>query len=148
MPLIRWHPLAELESMRRDLDRLWGSFYHGAALPEAEEREWGPSLDLSETKDNFCVKAELPGMDAKDIGVSLSGDVLSVRGEKKQEKEEEGENYHIVERRYGSFSRSLRLPAAVQSDKVSAEYRGGVLTVTLPKTPEAKEKEFKIKVGE
>jgi len=148
MPLIRWRPFGELESLRREMDRLWDRFYRVLPPTEARERGWEPSLDLSETKESFLLKAELPGMDPKELDISLSGDVLSVRGEKREEKKEEGESYHVVERRYGTFSRLLRLPAGVESDKISAEYKNGVLSITLPKSPEAKEKEIKIKVGE
>lgn len=113
---------------------------------EPSRGEWAPSLDVSETKDNIAVKAEVPGMDAKDIDISLANDVLTVKGEKKQQKEEKDENYHRVERSYGAFSRSIRLPREVQSDKIKANYKNGVLKITLPKSEEAKKKEIKIKV--
>jgi HSP20 family protein len=108
--------------------------------------EFLPSLDLAETKNEFVVKAEVPGMTPKDINISLAQGVLTIRGEKKQEKEEKEENYHFVERSYGSFSRSVRLPGEVQSDKIKAAYKDGILRVTLPKTEETKKKEVKIKV--
>lgn len=108
--------------------------------------EWLPSLDLSETKNDIVVKAELPGIDTKDIDISLTNDVLSIKGEKKQEKEEKEEDYHFVERSYGSFTRSIRLPRDVQSDKISASYKNGVLKITLPKSEEAKKKEVKVKL--
>jgi HSP20 family protein len=92
------------------------------------------------------VKAEVPGMDAKDISISLTGDVLTIKGEKKQEKEEKEEDYHVVERCYGSFSRSIRLPAEVESGKVEASYKHGILRITLPKSEKVKAKEVKIKV--
>jgi HSP20 family protein len=92
------------------------------------------------------VKAEVPGMDPKDIDISLSNGVLTIKGKKKQEREEKEENYHLLERSYGSFTRSVQLPGEVQSDKISASYRNGVLKVTLPKSEEAKKKEIKIKV--
>ena len=113
---------------------------------EPFRREWTPSLDVSETKNNIVVKAEAPGVDPKDIDISLMGDVLTIKGEKRQEKEEKDQNYHRVERSYGVFTRSVRLPQEVQSDKIEASYKNGILKITLPKSEEAKKKEIKIKV--
>jgi HSP20 family protein len=124
------------------MDRLWESFFgERRALGPAET--WAPALDVSETKDKLIVKAELPGIDPKDVEISLRGNVLTVKGEKKEEKEE---NYHLVERRYGSFVRSVRLPVDVEEDKIEASYKKGVLKVVLPKTEKAKKKEIKIEV--
>ena len=145
--LTPWRPFGELTSLRREMDRLWENFFGERPLPRIWEREWAPSLDVSETKDNFVVKAEVPGIDAKDIDISLTGDVLTIKGEKKQEKEEKEEDYHLVERSYGSFSRSVRLPAEVESDKIKASYKNGILNITLPKSEKVKAKEVKIKVG-
>jgi HSP20 family protein len=93
------------------------------------------------------VKAEVPGIDAKDINISVTGEVLTIKGEKKSEREEKEENYHLVERSYGSFSRSLVLPAAVDLDKIEAKYDKGVLTVTCPKKEEVKPKAIEIKTA-
>jgi HSP20 family protein len=144
--LAPWRPFTELSTFRREMDRLWDSFFGERPLARIWEREWAPSLDLSETKDNFVVKAEVPGMDAKDINISLTGDLLTIKGEKKQEREEKEENYHLVERSYGAFSRSVRLPAEVESDKIEASYKNGILGITLPKSEKVKAKEVKIKV--
>ena len=95
----------------------------------------------------IVVKAEVPGIDAKDINISVTGDVLTIKGEKKSEREEKEENYHLVERSYGSFSRSLVLPAAVDLDKIEAKYDKGVLTVTCPKKEEVKPKAIEIKTA-
>ena len=100
--------------------------------------DWAPSIDLSETKESVVVKIEVPGMDQKDIEVSLQENRLTIKGEKKQEKEEKHERYHRVERSYGAFARSVRLPVGVDASKVSAAFKNGLLTVTLPKTPAAK----------
>jgi HSP20 family protein len=143
--LTPWRPFGELGSLRREMDRLWDSFFGERPLARAWEREWAPSLDVSETKDNFVVKAEVPGIDAKDIDISLTGDVLTIKGEKKQEKEEKEEDYHLVERTYGAFSRSIRLPAEVESTKIKASYKNGILRVTLPKSEKVKAKEVRIK---
>lgn len=92
------------------------------------------------------MKAEIPGLDAKDLDLSLSGGSLVIKGEKKQEKEEKEENYHFIERSYGSFVRTIPLPKEVKHDKITASYKDGVLRVVLPKSEEAKTKELKIKV--
>jgi HSP20 family protein len=139
-------PFREFDRMRRDMDRLWDSFFEGGVRRTDEEGEWLPSLDVAETKNEIVVKAEVPGMDSKDIDISLSDGLLTIKGEKKQEREEKEEDYHLVERSYGTFTRSVRLPKEVKRDKISASYKNGVLKVTLPKSEEAKQKEIKIKV--
>jgi HSP20 family protein len=130
------------------MDRLWDSFFEDRPMVRRGDwmGEWLPSLDLLETKNEFVIKAEVPGMTPKDIDISLAEGILTIRGEKKQEKEEKEENYHFVERGYGSFNRSIRLPGEVQSNKIKAAYKDGILRVTLPKTEETKKKEIKIKV--
>jgi HSP20 family protein len=140
-----WKPF-EFDRIRREMDRLWDSFLEGRPRRAEEGGEWLPSLDVSETKNDLVIKAELPGMDPKDIDISLINGFLTIKGEKKQEKEEKDENYHLIERSYGSFTRSVRLPREVQSDKITASFKNGVLRVTLPKSEEAKKKEIKIKV--
>ena len=144
--LTPWRPFSEVGSLRREMDRLWDSFFGERPLARMWEREWAPSLDVSETKDDFVVKVEIPGIDAKDIDISLTGDVLTIKGEKKQEKEQKEEDYHLVERSYGAFSRSVRLPAEVESAKIKASCKHGILKVTLPKSEKVKAKEVKIKV--
>jgi HSP20 family protein len=142
-----WKPFKELERMRREMDRLWDSFFEGRPGREVEEvGEWLPTLDLSETENDLVVKAEIPGIDPKEIDISLANEMLTIKGEKKQEKEEKEENYHLIERSYGSFVRTIPLPREVQGDKISASYKNGILKVTLPKSEEAKKKEIKIKV--
>lgn len=140
-------PFKEFDRMRREMDRLWESFFEGGLRGRTEEiGEWVPSLDLVETKNDLVVKAEVPGMEPNDIDISLSDGVLTIKGEKKQEKEEKEADYHLIERCYGAFTRSLRLPKEVQSDKISASYKDGILKVILPKSEEAKKKEIRIKV--
>jgi len=139
-------PFRDFERMRRDMDRLWDSFFERGTLRGEDGSQWLPSLDVAETKNEIVVKAEVPGLEPKDIDISLSDGVLTIKGEKKQEREEKEENYHLVERSYGSFTRSIRLPKEVQSDKINASYKNGVLKVVLPKSEEAKKKEVKIKV--
>jgi len=151
--LTLWKPFGEItpfrdfERMRREMDRFWDSFFDIGVTRPGAEGDWLPSLDVAETKNDIVVKAEIPGLDPKDLDISLSDGLLTIKGEKKQEKEEKEENYHFIERSYGAFSRSIRLPREVQSDKISASYKNGVLKVTLPKSEEAKKKEVKIKVN-
>jgi HSP20 family protein len=146
-PFREMAPFGDFERMRRDMDRLWDSFFERGVRRTDEEGEWLPSLDVAETKNDVVVKAEVPGMDAKDIDISLTDGLLTIKGEKKQEREEKEKDYHLVEKSYGAFTRSIRLPKEVQRDKINASYKNGVLTVTLPKSEEAKKKEIKIKVG-
>ena len=144
--LIPWGEPGEMTRFRREMDRLFDRFFEGwpFKLP-AEGREWAPVVDVSETAKDVLVKAEIPGMDPKDIDVSVQGDVLTLRGERKKEQEEKGENFHRVERRYGAFSRSIRLPAEVDVGKVNANYKDGVLKINLPKTKGAAVKKIEVK---
>ena len=144
--LTPWRPF-EFDRIRREMDRLWDSFLEGRPMRRAEDgREWLPSIDVSETKNELVIKAELPGLDPKDIDISMNNGYLTIKGEKKHEKEEKDENYHLIEKSYGSFTRSVRLPREVQNDKITASFKNGVLRITLPKSEEAKKKEIKIKV--
>ncbi len=145
--LAKWEPFREVSRLRREMDRFWDDFFgpgpRGLMRPGSEE--WTPAVDVAETPEKVTVKAEVPGMDPKNIDISLVGDVLTIKGEKKSEREETKENYHLVERSYGSFSRALRLPAAVDADKIEANYEKGVLTVSCPKTEPVKPKAIEIK---
>lgn len=145
MALIPSRPWRELDVLRREMDSLWDRFT-GERPVKWLKGEWVPSLDVSESKDKVVVKAEAPGIDPKEIDISLSNGILTLKGEKKREREEKDENYHVLERSYGSFSRSLLLPAEVQEDKVKASYKDGILTITFPKTEKAKERAIKIEV--
>ncbi len=102
-------------------------------------------LDISETNDSIIVKAELPGIAPKDVDVSTSGDILTIKGEKKEEKEQKGKHFHRVERSYGSFSRTINLPKSVNIDAVKAEYKNGILEMNLPKIEEAKARKIEVK---
>ena len=142
IPILR--PRGLLRRPERDF---FDRFFEDFGLPSlfSEEREWAPAFDVSETEKELIVKAEVPGMDKKDIHINLSEGLLTIKGEKKQEKEEKNENYHCVERRYGTFSRTMRLPIEIEADKVDATYKHGVLKLMLPKSETAKAKEIEIK---
>jgi HSP20 family protein len=110
----------------------------------AATTSWSPSVDIFETEGEIVVKSELPGMDRKDITLHLESNVLTLRGERKFEKETKEENYHRIERSYGNFSRSFSIPATVDEEKIRADYKDGVLKIVLPKKEQAKPKQIKI----
>ena len=146
MELTPWRPFGELSPFRREMDKLWDRSLGETPFARTFTESWLPSVDILETKDNFVVKAELPGLEAKDVNVSISGDILTIKGEKKAEEEEKDEHYHRIERYSGSFQRVFQLPIGVKADKIEAIFDKGVLKVTLPKVEEAKKKEIEVKV--
>jgi HSP20 family protein len=147
MDIIPWRPFgSELSSLHQEMDRLWDRFVGESPFARRISGEWSPTVDVSEAKDNFIIKAELPGVHEKDIAVSISGDLLTIKGEKKKEEEEKDEHHYRVERYYGSFERSFRIPTGVKADKIDATFDKGVLKITVPKAEEAKKKEITVKV--
>lgn len=155
--LQEWRPF---ESLRHEIDRLFDDFGQGfgrspfrRSLVDLEPHwarnlTWGaaPAIDIIEKDETYEVTAELPGMDEKNIEVKVANGGLTIRGEKKEEKEEKEKDYYLSERRYGSFERYFRVPEGVDTDKIEASFKKGVLTVTLPKKPEAQKPEKKIDV--
>jgi HSP20 family protein len=147
-------------SLRSEMDRVFDRFAGAFAMPslrrmfdfeparriETTFTFTAPAIDIAENDKAYKVTAELPGMEAKNVDVTVSGDMLAIKGEKRQEKEEKEENYYLCERSFGSFQRSFTLPAGVDRDKISSELANGVLTVTLPKTAEAQQQHKKIEV--
>jgi len=150
MALVPWHNRQRggLLDLQDRINRMFDEFFRDFSLvPWTGDRlEWLPALDVSETDDAVQVTAELPGVDPNEVDISLSEDVLTISGEKKAEREEKGRDYHRIERAFGSFTRSVRLPAAVDPDKVEATFKDGVLTINLPKREEAKTRKVKIEV--
>lgn len=135
-------------SFRREMDRLFDDFFTGRAVPglEAGIVAVNPRIDVNETDKELVVTAELPGVDPKDVDLELTGDLLTLKGDKKAEQETRESGRHVVERSYGSFTRSIRLPFEVESDKAKASFDKGVLTVTLPKPESARKSSRKIEV--
>lgn len=134
-------------TLRGEVDRLFDDFFGlTPAKQEGSAPMWAPSVDISETADNFIVRAELPGMSKDNIDLEIENNVLSIKGERNFEKKDEGENYHFVERSYGSFYRSFTLPRNVDPEGIGAEYKDGVLVVTIPKKEEVKPKKVEIKL--
>lgn len=148
MAITRWRPFRDLLSIQDEMNRVFDDFF-GRPMTRLEWAEgvWSPSVNVSETKDNVAIKAEMPGMNKDDVNLSIQDNVLTLKGEKKQEKEERDANYHRIERSYGSFCRSFTLPTSVETDKIKASYKNGVLNITLPKTEEVKPKEIPISIG-
>jgi HSP20 family protein len=142
--LHRWEPFREIEEMKEAMDRLVDDVWRGR--PTLTRREWVPAVDMIDKKSELLVKAELPGMDRKDIHISITGDLLTIKGERKAEKETKEEDYYCCESSYGSFSRAVSLPVGVETDKITAEYKNGILEVHLPKTKEVKEKTKEVPV--
>jgi len=146
MDLVPWKPSGELTSLRREMDNLWNRFLGETSLPRFVSEEWLPAVDISETNDKLLVRAELPGMDVKDVKVTISGDILTIKGEKKQETERKDEHCYCSESYSGSFQRTIRLPAGIKADKIDATFEKGILQIALAKTEETKKKEIEIKV--
>jgi HSP20 family protein len=147
LDLIPRKPFSELSTVRSEMDRLWNRFLDDWPLPAVFSKGWAPMADISETKDKLIVKAELPGLEPEDIKLTLSGNLLTIQGEKKKEKEEKDEQHYSLERYRGEFQRSFRLPVEVLEDKIDAKFDKGVLTITMPKTAKSQKKEIKISKG-
>ena len=147
MAITRWRPFRDMMSVQDEMNRLFDDFFGRPVMRrEWTEAAWCPCVDVSETKDNVIINTEIPGMSKDDVKVSIQDNVLTLSGEKKQQKEEKDANYHRMERSHGSFSRSFTLPTTVQADKVKAAYRDGILRITLPKSEEVKPKQIPITV--
>lgn len=142
-----WSNFNRLASVRDELNSLFGLPFGGLAQASRLWSDWAPALDVHEDKDSFVVKAELPGMKKEDIDVTFQDGALSISGERKSETRSEEAEVYRSERYVGRFQRTVALPGAVAADKVKAQYKDGILTVTLPKTEEAKPKQINVSVG-
>ncbi len=142
--LRRLEPFREMEEMAEEMDRLFGEY--GRRHPFLGGRGWLPAVDMIDRKDELLVKVELPGMEKDDIDIAVTGDLLTIKGEGKMEKEMKEDDYYCCESAYGSFSRTISLPVGVETGNVKAEYRNGILEVHLPKTKEVKERMKKIPI--
>jgi HSP20 family protein len=144
MAIIRWKPTNEVDRLRQEVDNLFGSFLSGT---ESSFSRVYPALNLSEKEDNFYVRAELPGVKPEDLDISVVEGRLLIRGERKIDVEEQKASYHRREREAGFFRRTIGLPVRVDPGKVSASMKNGVLTITLPKSEEAKPKKITVKTS-
>ena len=131
-------PWTGMSNLKQELERFFGPFGELKLDEFPALGDWAPSMDVSETKEALVVKAEVPGLDPEDIQISLQEQYLTIKGEKTRETMDKEERYHRVERFYGSFARSVRLPVGVDGSRVTASFKNGLLTVTLPKTAAAK----------
>lgn len=153
MNLVRWDPFRELEEMGDRLNRAFGGLSRPAVRGLETGREaltvpdWSPMVDITETDMEYLIKAEIPEVKKEDVKVAVEDGVLTLQGERKQEKEEKGKKFHRVERYYGSFLRTFTVPDNVDETKVKAEFKDGILNVHLPKTEKAKPKAVEVKVA-
>jgi HSP20 family protein len=148
--LIRWsaNPARDLLGIRDEVDRLFETAFPPSPRWSGDPRSaFAPAVDIEETRDEFVVRADLPGVSPQDVKVSVLADVLTIRGERKQQQEHKDQNVHRVERRYGSFERSFRLGVPVRSDQVKASVRDGVLEIHVPKAEEARMREIEVQVA-
>jgi len=144
--IVRWDPIRELDSLQGDMNRLFDRFFEGRT-GNGTSRRWIPAMDLVETDEHLVLRGDLPGMTEDDVDIEIKDNVLTVSGERKAEHEDKGEGYHRVERSFGSFSRSLNLPAGIEPERVEASFDKGVLEVRVPKPAEAKPTRVQIGKG-
>ncbi|SLM49597.1 Heat shock protein, Hsp20 family [Nitrospira japonica] len=149
MALVRWDPFRELEDMSERLNRMFArpAPRTGNGKEALTVADWMPTVDISETDGEYLIKAELPEVKKEDVKVTVEDGVLTLQGERRQDKEEKGKKFHRVERSYGSFVRSFTLPESVDDTAVKAEYKDGILALHLPKTERVKPKAVDVKVA-
>lgn len=154
MALVRWNPTRDLMDVEREFNKLFNTFNRRFGFDDSrEEREelenavWMPLTDIVENKEQYLLKMDLPGVTKSDLKLSYEDGQLKISGERKQEKEDKESKYHRIERSYGRYFRSFTLPNKIEPDKIKAEFKDGQLTVTIPKSEEAKPKELEIKVN-
>ena len=148
MTLVRWDPFRELEDMSERLNRVFSRpSLRNSGKENLTVADWMPTVDISETEGEYLIKAELPEVRKEDVKVTVENSVLTLQGERRQEKEDKGKRFHRVERSYGSFVRSFSLPESVDESAVKAEYKDGVLNLHLPKSEKVKPKAIDVKVA-
>lgn len=148
MNLVTWEPFKELEDVSNRLHRIFGkSLTRGNGDESVKLSDWSPTADVSETNEEYLIKAELPDVKKEDVKITVENGVLTLQGERKQEKEEKGKKFHRIERSYGSFLRSFTLPAEVDDTKIRADFKDGMLHLHLPKSEKAKSKVIDVKVS-
>jgi HSP20 family protein len=142
--LTRWDPLRDLQRMQDEMGRL---FDDRLTSRSGESVGWTPAVDIFEDEEGVCLRFDLAGVDPKDVDIRFENGVLTLRGERKLDREDKRDNYHRVELSYGTFTRSFSLPGTIDAEKIKAESKNGILTVMLPKKPEAKPKSIQVKVS-
>ncbi len=153
MAIVRWNPARELLNIEREFGRMFNNFEKkfgfgngGDGKEEYENAVWSPLTDISENKDNYVLTMDLPGISKKDVKISYSDGQLIISGERKQEMEDKDSKYHRVETSYGKYYRSFTLPDKVKESAIDAEFKDGQLSITIPKSEEAKPRELEIKI--
>ena len=146
MALMRWTPMGNLYAFQNEMNRMFNEFFHSGTGEEARSRisTWTPSVDIYETDDALVIKAELPGVSKDDVSIDVHQNTLTLRGQRKHEAEVKDEQYHRVERSYGSFQRSFTLPSTIDYEKVQATFKDGVLELHLPRLESAKPRQIAI----
>jgi len=146
MPITRWDPFRDVMALQNRVNSLFRDFIDGAENP-LTTASFIPAVDIYEDEKQVVLKIEAPGIEEKDLDVSVENNTLTVKGERKFEKEEKEENFHRIERRYGSFARAFTLPSTVDTEHIQASYNAGVLKLELKKKPEAQPKQIKVNIG-
>jgi len=151
MALMKWTPFQDLLDIQKEMNQLLDRFFSNTAFDGDRESAflttWNPSVDIKETKDEFVVQAELPGLKKKDVRITYKDGVLTIEGERKQEKEEKDKNFYRVERQFGKFYRAFQIPGAIKEDQIQAKFKDGLLTIRLPKSDEEKAREIEVKIS-
>jgi HSP20 family protein len=149
MAMVRWEPFRDLLSLQERMNRMFDESYRGGRGEEdwGLGGSWAPAVDIFEREGNIVLKAELPGIDPKDVQINVENNVLTLRGERKVDSDVKRESYHRVERSYGAFTRSFHLPNTVDVNNIKADYRDGILSVALPKREETRPRQIAISVG-
>lgn len=144
MNIIKYDPFRDLRSLQDEMNRLFSASFPRVSNQEEMSTGWSPSVDIYEGENQIVLEAELPGMKREDFELSIENNIVTLKGERRFEKKDEGDNYHRVERAYGTFTRSFNLPRTVSTEEIKAEFKNGVLTVTVPKKEEAKARRIEI----
>ena len=145
MALIRWQsPFQEMETLRRQMDQMFDEM---VGVNREAQISWKPAVELKDTDDSLILRAEIPGVEGKDLDIQVTREAVAIRGEHRYEKKAEDKGYFRTEFRYGKFQRVVALPVAVQNDQVKAEFKDGILTLTLPKVTEARHKVVKVNLA-
>ncbi len=148
MTLVKWQTPGNLSNFETGFDRLMNDVFSSFnRIPNAFDEAWSPRVDIAETENEYSVAIELPGIEKKNLSINVKDSILTIKGEKKAEEKQEGVNYLRMERSYGEFERQFKLSKNIITDKIAAEYKNGVLNITLPKAEEAKPKEIAVKIS-
>lgn len=145
MALIRWQPFQEVETMRRQMDQMFDEL---VGSERQSVMSWKPAIELQDTEDNLVLRAEIPGVDGKDINVQVTREAVAISGEHRFEQKTEEKGFFRSEFRYGNFQRVIPLPVAIQNEQVKADFKDGILTLTLPKVTEARRTVVKLSLGD